>query len=98
MSEGTFARERFPWGPASPPSAQVSVMLPGGTVVFRWYDTMRARNSLPKLEAYNDAWKALSEATDLLAMLAALDDQEVTPKALCDTLRALGYEEVDGER
>jgi hypothetical protein len=49
--------------------------------------------SVPQLQVYDDGWAALLEFADLFELLAALDDQYVTPTDLCERLVSLGIED-----
>lgn len=45
----------------------------------------------PRLEVYDDGWRALYAMDDLLARLHALHDQNVTPEGMCAELVRLGF-------
>jgi hypothetical protein len=48
----------------------------------------------PRLEAYDDSWRALYAMDDVLALLHGLHDQNVTPEQLCTELARLGFVDV----
>ncbi len=49
-----------------------------GEMGMRWYDL--GGKQVPRLEVYDDAWKALHSFQDLLTTLAEYDGQNITPE------------------
>ena len=58
-----------------------------GEFCVRW--TMLAGNPTPKLEVFDDAWSALHRFSDMLAWMASVDDQNISPQAFAEALRGL---------
>lgn len=48
----------------------------------------------PRLEVFNDAWRALAEFGDVLAWMAEVDGQRVDPKTFAAKLRELGLQDL----
>lgn len=44
----------------------------------------------PRLEAFDDSWAALAKFPDLMAFLASVSGQNITPDAVCSALRNMG--------
>ena len=74
----------------------VGMYRPGGGTTgefgIRW--TMIGRESTPRLEVFNDAWDALQRFGDLLAWMASVDDQHISPQAFAEALRGMGVKDL----
>lgn len=46
-----------------------------------------------RLKAFDDSWHALAGFPDMMAHMADMDGQEVTPRMFCDMLLSLGIED-----
>jgi hypothetical protein len=60
-----------------------------GEFAIRWYDV--GKDIMPRLEAFDDSWHALSQCSDLIAALAQHDSETITPSMLCMILTDLGF-------
>lgn len=49
---------------------------------------------VPKLEVFDDAWKTLALFPDLLAKMAGVDNQKISPDEFADILTGLGIAEI----
>lgn len=74
-----------------PDGAVDEVHLSDGTDGFRisWHALNGCLS--PRLEVFDDGWRALYAMGDLLALLHGLNDQNVTPERLCAELSRLGF-------
>lgn len=64
-----------------------------GEMYMRWYHSSNS-SIVPRLEAWDDSWDALSRFCDVIAGLGALDDQSITPARFCELLDACGFKDV----
>jgi len=60
-----------------------------GEFAVRWYDMGDA--IMPRLEAFDDSWHALSQCTDLILAMAERDNETMTPSQFCELLMGLGF-------
>lgn len=73
--------------------------LAGGEIAMRWYEL--SGRATPKLELFNDSFRALSQMPDLISALADADNVDFTPDEFCRLLVRLGFRDetpVDDER
>ena len=49
---------------------------------------------VPQLAAFDDAWSALENFTDMLKEMAKLDSKGVTPQKFCEMLKSIGIEDL----
>lgn len=61
-----------------------------GEVSVRWYQLEQDQAPVPRLEAYNDSWKALLDS-GLAHLLADHEGEDFTPADLMNWLGELGY-------
>lgn len=69
--------------------------LEGGTsgeFGVRW--TMLAGKATPRLEVFDDAWHALQRFGDMLAWMASVDSERVSPRAFAEALRGMGVKDL----
>jgi hypothetical protein len=62
-----------------------------GEFAVRWYKL--SGKLTPKLEAYDDAWSALLQFQDVLAMMAELDGEDPSPAEFCRILEDAGVKD-----
>jgi hypothetical protein len=62
-----------------------------GEFCIRWRTI--SGHAVPRLEAYDDAWDALANMPELLALFASVDNQNIKPVELCGKLVELGYQD-----
>ena len=62
-----------------------------GEFAIRWINL--GKESVPRLEAFNDSWKALFEMPELISALAKIDHRKYTQQQIMDILLSLGYED-----
>ena len=62
-----------------------------GEFGIRW--TMLGGKATPRLEVFNDAWDALQRFGDMLAWMASVDDQKISPQAFAEALRGIGIKD-----
>lgn len=62
-----------------------------GEFCIRW--TMLGDKVTPKLEVFNDAWDALQRFGDMLAWMASVDSQHISPQAFAEALRGIGIKD-----
>ena len=62
-----------------------------GEFAIRWVEV--GDHFSPRLEAFDDSWSALSHFTDLLALMAQHDGENMTPEALCGLLMECGIKD-----
>jgi hypothetical protein len=60
-----------------------------GEMSIKWYEL--GGKIVPRLECFDDAWKTLSEFTDVITMLAAKDNQNITPDKVAEILLSRGF-------
>lgn len=73
--------------------------LAGGEIAMRWYEL--SGKAVPKLELFNDSFRAFSQMPDLIAALADADNVDFTPGEFCFLLVRLGFRDetpVDEDR
>lgn len=58
-----------------------------GEFAIRWRDVA------PRLEVFEDAWKALKQMPELLDLLAQMDGKNITPKELSSELLKIGFKD-----
>ncbi len=63
-----------------------------GEFAIRW--AMLSGKPTPRLEAFDDAWHALTQFSDLLRWMASLDDENPSPQRVADALMALGVKDL----
>jgi hypothetical protein len=63
-----------------------------GEFGVRW--TMVGGHPVPRLEVFDDSWHALQQFGDLLAWMATIDSENVSPRAFAARLRALGVKDL----
>jgi len=63
-----------------------------GEITLRWYNV--GVHNCPKLEAFEDSWKALKEFQDLIDKLSEIDGTNPSPETICNLLLSLGIEDV----
>lgn len=63
-----------------------------GEFGVRW--TMLGDKPTPRLEVFNDAWHALQRFGDLLAWMASVDNQHVSPQVFAAALRSMGVKDL----
>ncbi len=61
-----------------------------GEFAIRWVTGLRGGKAVPRLEAFDDSWSALTQFHDLLAAMAEIDNQDTTPEAFAEILKNLG--------
>lgn len=49
--------------------------------------------TVPRLEVFDDGWETLNSFTDLLAEMAGVTDENITPKEFCTILVRCGFED-----
>ena len=62
-----------------------------GEFAIRWIDLGNEKS--PRLEAFNDSWKVLSEMSELISALADIDSKRYSQRQMMDLLLSLGYED-----
>ena len=62
-----------------------------GEFSIKWIDL--GNESVPRLEAFNDSWKALFGMPELISALAKIDHRKYTQQQIMDILLSLGYED-----
>lgn len=60
-----------------------------GEFAIRWIEL--GGESIPKIEAYDDSWKALFSAPDLIEYLTKVNNKDVTQVELVNALISLGF-------
>jgi len=63
-----------------------------GEFCIRW--EILGSRSVPRLQVFNDAWKALSEFKDLLSAMDLSDGKNTTPMEMCEVLKNLGIKDL----
>lgn len=63
-----------------------------GEFAIRWYDLNGVW--VPRLEVFDDCWRALARLPELIALLGDLNNASVSPLALCDHLTAIGFQDI----
>lgn len=61
-----------------------------GEMSVRWVQLSRG-TPVPQLCAFDDAWHTLAQFGDLIAAMADLDNQNISPLDFCALLRRLGF-------
>ncbi len=61
-----------------------------GEMLCCWYQLGNGA-PVPRLEAFDDAWHALSLMPDLIARLAEVDERSTTPAEFCRILTECGF-------
>lgn len=71
-----------------------------GELSMRWRSLSQAghERSLPYLHGWNDGWHALFQFQDVLAALAEVDEEDITPQEFCRILDRCGFTDLTGER
>ena len=64
---------------------------PFGELYFRWYSRGNGFPPAPRLEVYDDAWGAFPLLSDLLAKMADVRDQDISPLQMAELLKSLGF-------
>jgi hypothetical protein len=62
-----------------------------GEMVMQWKEV--GGKPTPQLKAFCDSWHALNEMKDLLAALAEVDDEDISPERFCKMLLDLGFKD-----
>lgn len=97
MAREFYRLSRAWYGPATLSTAGYvdEIMLSGedgGEIAIRWYELGKA--FVPRLEVFDDAWRALAGLPELIAALGEANDKNVTPDAVCRLLVRLGFQDV----
>jgi hypothetical protein len=71
-----------------------------GEMAVRWIDLyskssfVENKPPAPRLEAFDDSWKALASFADILEEMAKVDSQSITPKQFCNLLLRNGFKDL----
>lgn len=65
-----------------------------GEVMMRWYFLGGYTGDAPRIEAFNDSFRALSSMSDVLDKLISLGKRNFTPEEYSDILKVHGYTDV----
>ncbi len=60
-----------------------------GEMSVRWKEL--GKKSVPQLQVFDDAWETLASFSDLLPMLAEVNDENITPVQFCEILKRAGF-------
>jgi hypothetical protein len=63
-----------------------------GEFSMKWFEL--SGRSVPKLGAFSDSWKILSEMPELISKLSELDSLNPSPDDFADMLRGLGFKDL----
>jgi hypothetical protein len=63
-----------------------------GEMGMRWYEI--GGKNVPRLEAYDDGWSALSLFSDLIQELGNHDDENMTQEQFIEILKSCGFEDL----
>ena len=88
------------YGPSSLRSDELDEIMVGfyasdggtsGEFAIRWVKV--GDKWSPRLEAFDDSWSALNHFTDLLALMAQHDSEDMTPETFCELLKECGIKD-----
>ena len=63
-----------------------------GEFIFRW--ERLAGSIVVRLYAFNDAWSALRNCSDLIDWMAEVDELNPCPEEFCAALKEMGYKDI----
>ncbi len=65
-----------------------------GEMAMKWFDLQEGHPFAPRLEVFDDSWKILASFKDVIAKLAQVDGQNITPKQFAKLLTESGFRDL----
>ncbi len=62
-----------------------------GEMAVRWHQLENGKPPVPRLECFNDGWHALYQFQNVLAAMAEVDREDITPYEFCALLEHCGF-------